>query len=70
MWWWKDSIDRTFMRKYSDDLPAMSAAAGSLVLPQLGQPLPAALAAMGVEGLTLLAESRMRCGGCGAKVGC
>lgn len=25
MWSWKDSIDRTFMRKYSDDLTAMAA---------------------------------------------
>jgi hypothetical protein len=25
LWWWKDSIDRAFMRKYGDDLPPMSA---------------------------------------------
>lgn len=30
---------------------------------------PAAVAAAGPEALTLLAESKMRCGGCGGKVG-
>lgn len=34
-----------------------------------GSGLPAAIAAAGPEAVALMAESKMRCGGCGAKVG-
>lgn len=53
LWWWKDRIDRAFMRKLSD-LPAMAA-------PDLPPRIAADLDAGG--GVLPL------CGGCGAKVG-
>lgn len=67
LWTWKDSIDRTFMARFGADLdfeamqrkgpPASSSAAGALQ-----QTLPA-------EELALMAAAKMRCGGCGSKVG-
>ena len=55
VWWWKDLIDRRFMRAFQN-LPAM---------PKVSEPRPpAALAAE----LTQLGANEPRCGGCGAKV--
>ncbi len=57
VWWWKDWIDRRFMAKY-DRLPEMKQERAKFAR---GLADGAALAA--------LAETAMRCGGCGAKVG-
>ena len=59
-WVWrvKDWIDRRWMAKYKD-LPPM---------PEASVPVPAAGIA-DAEALTAIAQSAMRCGGCGAKVG-
>lgn len=67
LWTWKDSIDRTFMAKFGADLDfeamqhkvprASSSAAGAL---QQG---------LTAEELALMAAAKMRCGGCGSKVG-
>ncbi|KAJ9509339.1 hypothetical protein QJQ45_001789 [Haematococcus lacustris] len=44
MWWWKDSIDRAFMRKYGDDLPVMAMSpTGASVLSRALARLPAAV---------------------------
>lgn len=65
LWGVKDWIDRGFMRKYSSDLDfgAMSAhgAPGS----QGGQPHDQ----LGPEAVAIAAAAKMRCGGCGSKVG-
>ena len=65
LWGVKDWIDRGFMRKYSSDLDfsAMSAhvAAGSQRGPAHGQ--------LGPEAVAVAAAAKMRCGGCGSKVG-
>lgn len=61
LWLMKDYIDRSFMRKYSEDLPAMGDAHHD----------PALQAAQfsGADAQAALAGTqRMRCGGCGAKV--
>ena len=76
-WLWnlKDSIDRSFMRKYGDMLDEMRAkmmatADASRSLSSGGMSNPSAVyEASGLEALTVYAESKMRCGGCGAKVG-
>jgi selenide, water dikinase len=57
LWTLKDSIDRRFVRKYSD-LPVMTAAA----------PAPSAGVA-DAAALKEISTIAMRCGGCGAKVG-
>lgn len=54
LWWWKDRIDRRFMRRF-DDLPAMPP-----------PPLPREIADGVAEEL---AGGKPLCGGCGAKVG-
>ncbi|KAL4433704.1 hypothetical protein ABPG75_000145 [Micractinium tetrahymenae] len=78
LWAWKDRIDRTFMDKFGSDLDfaAMQqqgqdqgpAAAAATAPPQhhLSRALQARLSA---EELALLAGAKMRCGGCGSKVG-
>lgn len=58
LWNWKDKIDRAFMKKYGDDLPAMRTNA---------EP-PESAQAAGHEALAVVKGAGMRCGGCGAKV--
>jgi selenide, water dikinase len=67
VWRWKDQIDRRFMRRFSaEGMPAMSnTSAGNRNLP--GNTLGLGLAAD--ETAQADAATRMRCGGCGAKVG-
>ncbi|PRW20680.1 water dikinase [Chlorella sorokiniana] len=67
LWTWKDSIDRTFMAKFGTDLdfeamqqkrpPSSSSTAGALQH------------ALTADELALMAAAKMRCGGCGSKVG-
>ncbi|KAG7667090.1 putative Selenide, water dikinase [Nannochloris sp. 'desiccata'] len=67
LWTWKDWIDRKFMAKFGSELnfdeermdKMMTAAALS----------PTSAAPLGPEAAALVAVSRMRCGGCGSKVG-
>ena len=58
VWWWKDWIDRRFMRKFAE-LPDMAVEAKL--------DLPGGLA--GDDAIRELSAIAMRCGGCGAKVG-
>jgi len=61
VWRWKDHIDRTFMRRFTE-LPAMPARPpGPSAAPQL--------ALNAEESLQAISALAMRCGGCGAKVG-
>ena len=60
VWRWKDSIDRRFMRRFSELAPMPDAAAAA---PATAIPLDAA------EHSQVVAAVGMRCGGCGAKVG-
>lgn len=62
VWRWKDHIDRTFMRRFTE-FPTMASG-----------PAPAAPTTPGVvlsaeESLQAISALAMRCGGCGAKVG-
>jgi selenide, water dikinase len=59
VWRWKDHIDRTFMRRFTELPPMVSART---------EP-PAALALSAEESLQAISAIAMRCGGCGAKVG-
>lgn len=61
VWRWKDSIDRRFMRKFTE-LPAM--APGSA-----GTAPTSSLALSAEESKQAISAIAMRCGGCGAKVG-
>eukprot|EP00798_Chlamydomonas_sp_ICE-L_P016425 gene16425-22639_t len=70
LWNWKDSIDRTFMRKYSTDLPdpmMMLAKAATAATPAGAEVTQGG--GLGLEAAALFAESKMRCGGCGGKIG-
>eukprot|EP00891_Asterochloris_glomerata_P005153 jgi/Astpho2/5153/Aster-06363 len=80
LWTVKDWIDRGWMRKYGDDLPFMSdgpAEAGAQRSRGMKPPDPAAMARMsqavaaasGPQALAALSAAKMRCGGCGGKVG-
>jgi len=70
LWSLKDYIDRAFMRKYGEDLPdMMKMMSGTGAKAQRPPGPPPVFGAAGPEALALLAESKMRCGGCGAKVG-
>jgi selenide, water dikinase len=61
VWRWKDSIDRRFMRKFTE-LPAMA--------PRRPGAAPATnLALSAEESRQAISAIAMRCGGCGAKVG-
>jgi selenide, water dikinase len=61
VWRWKDHIDRTFMRRFTE-LPAMPVRPpGPSAAPQL--------ALNAEESLQAISALAMRCGGCGAKVG-
>ena len=66
MWQWKDHIDRTFMRKYGEELDfaGMARSGGGMQ----SQPQTAS-AGLDAEALALLTAAKMRCGGCGSKVG-
>ncbi|KAK9840782.1 hypothetical protein WJX81_004350 [Elliptochloris bilobata] len=64
LWRLKDRIDRKWMAGYGADLPAMDAAPL-----QANKGLNAVAAAAGPAAQAALAADRMRCGGCGAKVG-
>ena len=69
VWSWKDRIDRAFMEKFGSDLDfaAMQGAGGA---GGQQQQLSAALeASLSAEELAVLAGAKMRCGGCGSKVG-
>ena len=59
VWRWKDHIDRSFMRMFTE-LPAMA--------PER-PPADASLALSAEESLQAISAVAMRCGGCGAKVG-
>ena len=63
VWRWKDRIDRTFMRKFSEfpDMQARPVAAPASAQSQL--------ALNPDESLQAISAIAMRCGGCGAKVG-
>ncbi|KAK9902254.1 hypothetical protein WJX75_009733 [Coccomyxa subellipsoidea] len=65
LWTWKDRIDRAWMAKYGDDLDfSMRNSMGK------GAPKQDAVAAAaGPEAIRALTGAKMRCGGCGAKVG-
>ena len=59
VWRWKDHIDRTFMRRFTELPPMVS-----------GRTEPqASLALSAEESLQAISAIAMRCGGCGAKVG-
>ncbi len=62
VWRWKDSIDRRFMRRFSE-FPAMDAAK------PMADPAGNALPLTEEESLQAISAIAMRCGGCGAKVG-
>ncbi|MEW5311006.1 MAG: hypothetical protein WDW38_002754 [Sanguina aurantia] len=82
LWLWKDHIDRTFMARYSTDLPDMSTSSegsssssssgssggGGGSSQGSGSKRGIDGVAGGAEGLAILAASKMRCGGCGGKV--
>ncbi|KAI8472012.1 MAG: selenide, water dikinase [Monoraphidium minutum] len=68
-WGLKDYIDRSFMAKYGSDLPFERMQAPDGAAPAGAGAGGDAYAAAGPEGLALLAAAKMRCGGCGAKVG-
>jgi selenide, water dikinase len=66
VWRWKDQIDRRFMRRFSaEGMPAMPSASAP---PANGTQNPA-LHLAADEAAQAEAAVRMRCGGCGAKVG-
>ena len=61
VWRWKDSIDRRFMRKFTE-LPAMAPG-------NSGTAPTSSLALSAEESKQAISAIAMRCGGCGAKVG-
>lgn len=64
VWRWKDTIDRRFMRRFSE-FPAMTAGGGTPAGGGAGH----ALSLTPEESLQAVSAMAMRCGGCGAKVG-
>ena len=62
LWDLKDWIDRKWMWAYTDGIPLMDAEGTD-------QSTNAVAQSIGEKALAALAESPMRCGGCGAKVG-
>lgn len=62
VWRWKDTIDRRFMRRFSE-FPVMDAADSGASDPA------SALSLTSEESLQAISAVAMRCGGCGAKVG-
>ena len=62
VWRWKDHIDRTFMRRFTE-FPAMASG------PAPTAPTTSGLALSAEESLQAISALAMRCGGCGAKVG-
>jgi len=62
VWRWKDSIDRRFMRKFTE-LPAMAPVAAAPASSA------SALVLSAEESRQAISAIAMRCGGCGAKVG-
>ena len=62
VWRWKDHIDRSFMRRFTE-LPAMA------IGPAPAAPATPGLALSAEESLQAVSALAMRCGGCGAKVG-
>jgi len=61
VWRWKDSIDRRFMRQFTE-LPAMAPSSASTAP-------SSSLALSAEESKQAISAIAMRCGGCGAKVG-
>jgi selenide, water dikinase len=62
VWRWKDHIDRTFMRRFTE-FPTMASG------PAPTAPTTPGLALSAEESLQAISALAMRCGGCGAKVG-
>ena len=62
VWRWKDHIDRSFMRRFTE-FPAMASG------PAPAAPTTPGLALSAEESLQAISALAMRCGGCGAKVG-
>ena len=70
LWAWKDRIDRAFVAKFGSDLDFSAMQGGGQQPQQQGQQQHQGSAvAASAEELALLAAARMRCGGCGSKVG-
>lgn len=67
LWGWKDSIDRSFMARFGSDLDFTAMQQQQQQGPQQGQQQQQV--ALSAEELALLGAARMRCGGCGSKVG-
>lgn len=65
LWDLKDKIDRDFMAKYSSNLPEMDSESEEAVAAASLRPS----VTMGEEVINMLSHSKMRCGGCGSKVG-
>lgn len=69
LWTWKDRIDRAFMAKFGADLDfeamAQQGSGGSMQAARSHALEPG----LSADDLALLAAARMRCGGCGSKVG-
>ncbi len=59
VWRWKDRIDRKFMRKFGEELPEMRAAGDAAAAPVQTDE----------EARAIAAAAKMRCAGCGGKVG-
>jgi selenide,water dikinase len=73
LWRLKDSIDRTWMRGYQqlpdrEEMMSQMAAAAASASASSSSPASAVGGAVG-GALDVLTKSRMRCGGCGSKVG-
>lgn len=60
VWYWKDWIDRRFMRKFNDPVELAG---------PMGPPQPTRLKLEEAENTQAISAIAMRCGGCGAKVG-
>ena len=76
LWWWKDWIDRRFIRQFTalapmdaadDRGPLRSAIDAAVAAARRSRPPPLQLTA--AEAREAITAAGMRCGGCGAKVG-
>ena len=70
-WLWpvKDYIDRKFMSMYSSRLDAMADKMMTTPRPSSKAEEQGVAAAAGPEALAAVSAAKMRCGGCGGKVG-
>ena len=69
LWTWKDWIDRKFMAKFGSELNFDEESMNQMAAAASGAGIASAAALLGPEAAALAAASKMRCGGCGAKVG-